>query len=239
MPDMNCPFDKNNGFVVRVLRKLFIVRRLSYICEFTIVMVIEQGGVMKTISLLGAFAVLSLIIVPAFSQPSLKGCECMPGDCHGKPAKDSCSKSSDNHISLSCTCPDQIASYSGMEYYDPGYSYISKSGSRSLTRLGSNGLTISSNAGAFFSASPVAQNSIGPPDPDVVEYLPPSAKQVFQVLASGGPLTQKDIISKTDLPPRTVRYALGRLRGEEMLQERFCFSDARQSLYSLNGMNTR
>lgn len=194
---------------------------------------------MKTISLLGAFAVLSLIIVPAFSQPSLKGCECMPGDCHGKPAENSCSKSSDNHISLSCTCPDQIASYSGMEYYDPGYSYISKSGSRSLARPGFAGQSGSGNDGRFFSASPVAPKNSGPPDPDVVEYLPPSARQVFQVLASGGPLTQKDIISKTDLPPRTVRYALGRLKGEEMLQERFCFGDARQSLYSLNGMNTR
>ena len=86
---------------------------------------------------------------------------------------------------------------------------------------------------------PVAPNNVGPPDPDVVEYLPPSAKQVFLVLASDGPLTQKDIISKTDLPPRTVRYALDRLKGEEMLEERFCFRDARQSLYSLNGMDAR
>ena len=190
---------------------------------------------MKIISLLGAFAVLSLMIVPAFSQPILKGCACMPGDCHGKCAENSCSKSSDNRISLSCTCAGLIASYSGMEYYDPDYSYISKSGSRSLARSGSNGLTSSSNAGAPSNVFPVASNNVGPPDPDVVEYLPPSAKQVLQVLASDGPLTQKDIIGKTDLPQRTVRYALGRLKGEEMLQERFCFRDARQSLYSLNG----
>ena len=78
---------------------------------------------------------------------------------------------------------------------------------------------------------------MGPPDLDVVEYLPPSAKHVFTVLASDGPLTQKDIISRTALPPRTVRYALDRLRGEEMLEERFCFRDARQSLYSLIGMD--
>ena len=68
---------------------------------------------------------------------------------------------------------------------------------------------------------------------DVVEYLPPSAKQVFDVLATNGPLTQKDLISKTDLPPRTVRYALSRLKSEDILEERFCFQDARQSLYSL------
>ena len=190
---------------------------------------------MKIISLLGALAVLSLMIAPALSQPSLKGCACMPGDCSGKSAENSCSKTHDNRISMSCTCPGQIASYSGMEYYDPGYSYFSKSGSRSPARSGSNGLTSSINTGSFSSIFPIALNNVGPPDPDVVEYLPPSAKQVLLVLASDGPMTQKDIITKTDLPPRTVRYALGRLKGEEMLQERFCFSDARQSLYSLNG----
>ncbi|NMB84752.1 MAG: MarR family transcriptional regulator [Methanothrix sp.] len=78
---------------------------------------------------------------------------------------------------------------------------------------------------------------MGPPDLYVVEYLPPSAKLVFNVLASDGPLTQKDLISMTDLPPRTVRYALDKLKGEDMLEERFCFRDARQILYSLNGIS--
>jgi hypothetical protein len=152
-------------------------------------MVIEQGGAMKIISLLGAFAVLCLIIMPAISQPDRKGCTCMPRDCHEKPAENCCSKSPDNRISLSCTCPGQIAAYTGMEYYNPGYSYFSKSGSRSFSRSGSNDLTISDNAGAFSNVFPVALNNVGPPDPDVVEYLPPSAKQIFRVLASDGPLT--------------------------------------------------
>jgi Winged helix-turn-helix DNA-binding len=199
-------------------------------------MYIEQGGAMKIISLLGALAVLVLMMTPAFSQPGLKVCTCMPGDSHGKPVEKCCSKCSDNSIAQGCTCPGQMGSYSGTEYYDPSLSYFSKSDSRSLARPGSISQISSSNSGAFSPAVSVATNSIGPPDPDVVEYLPPSAKQVLLVLASDGPLTQKDIIGKTDLPPRTVRYALGRLKGEEMLQERFCFSDARQSLYSLNGM---
>jgi hypothetical protein len=54
------------------------------------------------------------------------------------------------------------------------------------------------------------------------------------VLESGSLLTQKDIISKTYLPARTVRYALSRLKDEDLLQERFYFNDARQSLYGLN-----
>ena len=203
-------------------------------------MVLAHGGVIKIISLLEAFAVLSLMMAPAFSQPSLSGCACMPEDCQGKPVENSCSKASDICCSSLncaytgiCTCTGLTASYPGMEYYDPGYSQFGKSSSHSPARPGSSGLPSSSNAGASFPASLLAAENTGPPDPDVVEYLPPSAKQVFVVLASYGPLTQKDIISKTDLPPRTVRYALGRLKGEEMLEERFCFSDARQSLYSL------
>jgi DNA-binding GntR family transcriptional regulator len=54
------------------------------------------------------------------------------------------------------------------------------------------------------------------------------------VLESGTLLTQKDIISQTYLPARTVRYALSRLRDENLIQERFHFQDARQSLYGLN-----
>jgi transcription initiation factor IIE alpha subunit len=63
--------------------------------------------------------------------------------------------------------------------------------------------------------------------------LPPSAKLVYKVLKANGLLTQKDIIEKTYLPPRTVRFALGKLREEHVLQKRFYFKDARQSLYGL------
>jgi DNA-binding MarR family transcriptional regulator len=54
------------------------------------------------------------------------------------------------------------------------------------------------------------------------------------LLESESLLTQKEIIAKTYLPARTVRYALNRLKEENLLQERFSFRDARQSLYSLN-----
>jgi DNA-binding GntR family transcriptional regulator len=57
---------------------------------------------------------------------------------------------------------------------------------------------------------------------------------VLEVLESGDLLTQKDIIIKTCLPARTVRYALNRLKRENLLQERFYLRDARQSLYGLN-----
>lgn len=73
-----------------------------------------------------------------------------------------------------------------------------------------------------------------PAVPSKIDRLPPSAKLVYKVLESGGSLTQKDIVRATYLPPRTVRYALDRLLTEEVINERFCFRDARQSLYGLN-----
>ncbi len=57
---------------------------------------------------------------------------------------------------------------------------------------------------------------------------------MYKVLESGGQLTQKDLIRETSLPSRTVRYALGRLKKEQILTERMFFTDARQSLYELN-----
>ncbi|MDW7732673.1 MAG: helix-turn-helix domain-containing protein [Methanolobus sp.] len=70
----------------------------------------------------------------------------------------------------------------------------------------------------------------------VIEGLPPSAKLVFKVLEYGGLLTQKEIAEESYLPPRTIRYALGRLKDEGFLQERFYFKDARQSLYGLKNI---
>jgi hypothetical protein len=57
------------------------------------------------------------------------------------------------------------------------------------------------------------------------------------VLESGNLLTQKDIIARTYLPARTVRYALTRLKKENLLLEKFYFQDARQSLYGLNAQS--
>lgn len=46
-------------------------------------------------------------------------------------------------------------------------------------------------------------------------------------------MTQKDIIRETILPSRTVRYAINRLKEENILMERFYFIDSRQSLYEI------
>ena len=61
--------------------------------------------------------------------------------------------------------------------------------------------------------------------------LPPSAKRVLDVLVLTGPLTHKDIVSATRLPPRTVRFALHRLRASGRVEWRWSLRDARQRLY--------
>jgi hypothetical protein len=56
----------------------------------------------------------------------------------------------------------------------------------------------------------------------------------LKALEPGVLLTQKDIVARTYLPARTVRFAINRLKLENLLQERFYFQDARQSLYGLS-----
>lgn len=115
-------------------------------------------------------------------------------------------KPSDISLSQSCFFPGLIASDSGMEYCDLGYSYFSKNRqlSSSSSRSVSGSLTSPGNTRAFSSIFSATSNSVscnvGPPDPDVVEYLPPSAKNVSTVLAYDDLLIQKDINIRTALP---------------------------------------
>ena len=66
-----------------------------------------------------------------------------------------------------------------------------------------------------------------------IDGFSPSMKLVLNILENHGPLTQKEITKVTRLPTRTVRYALNRLKLEDILEEREYFQDARQCLYHL------
>lgn len=66
-----------------------------------------------------------------------------------------------------------------------------------------------------------------------IERLSPSVKLIFKVLEYRGLLTQKELVLESYLPPRTVRYALERLKKEGMIEERLYYKDARQCLYGL------
>ncbi len=66
-----------------------------------------------------------------------------------------------------------------------------------------------------------------------IEHLSPSVKLVFKVLEFKGLMTQKELVAESFLPPRTVRYALSRLKKEGILEERLYYKDARQCLYGV------
>lgn len=185
--------------------------------------------------LLGVLAVICLLMAPVLSEQITKTCTCASADSHSTKGMGCCcgSKQDSTCFSQGCHCPNLVSPSGSMDVYDPGYSYFGESSSRTYSRQ-SQSTSSSGSVGRSRYSGPTPDNSNnGPPDLDVIEYLPPSARHVFDILAHNGPLTQKDLISKTDLPPRTVRYALSRLRGEDIIEERFCFQDARQSLYSL------
>ena len=61
--------------------------------------------------------------------------------------------------------------------------------------------------------------------------LPPSSKKVLEILDVGGAMTHKDLVQKTHLAPRTVRYALKKLKERQLIIEKFNFRDARQIIY--------
>ena len=61
--------------------------------------------------------------------------------------------------------------------------------------------------------------------------LPPSSKTVLEILDNSGAMTHKDLVSRTNLAPRTVRYALKNLKERHLIIEKFNFRDARQIIY--------
>lgn len=68
-------------------------------------------------------------------------------------------------------------------------------------------------------------------DCERIVCLPPSARAVFTLLGDGSARTFKDMTREADIAPRTVRYALKRLKESDLIVEKFNFRDARQVLY--------
>lgn len=66
-----------------------------------------------------------------------------------------------------------------------------------------------------------------------ITELAPSAKLVYKVLEYNDELTQKQIAEESFLSPRTVRSALTKLEGLEVVEHRIYPGDARQRLYRL------
>lgn len=61
--------------------------------------------------------------------------------------------------------------------------------------------------------------------------LPASARQVFDTLSTQGPLTHRDLVRTTGMPPRTVRYAVSRLKEAGVIGARCNLQDCRQCYF--------
>jgi hypothetical protein len=68
--------------------------------------------------------------------------------------------------------------------------------------------------------------------------LPSSAKRVLEILGANGPLTHKELVVATQLPPRTLRFALARLRAIGRVHWRWSLRDARQRMYFVRREST-
>jgi len=61
--------------------------------------------------------------------------------------------------------------------------------------------------------------------------LPQSSRIVLRVLDRNGAMTHKEIVKKTHCSPRTVRYALRKLKERKLLIEKMNIQDMRQIIY--------
>ncbi|MFQ6106501.1 MAG: winged helix-turn-helix transcriptional regulator [Thermoplasmata archaeon] len=63
--------------------------------------------------------------------------------------------------------------------------------------------------------------------------MPPSAKLVYRVLVYNGPMSHKELREETGLGPRTLHFALSRLKKRDIVTERVNLRDARQKIVYL------
>ena len=64
-------------------------------------------------------------------------------------------------------------------------------------------------------------------DPGRLGGLPESAQRVFGAVRDEGPLTHAGLRDRTGLPPRTIRFAVKRLRDEGLVDARSSLKDCR------------
>ncbi len=77
-----------------------------------------------------------------------------------------------------------------------------------------------------------SQLQLTPPQPArAMNPLPPSSKIVLRVLGREGAMTHKEIVRKTHCSPRTIRYALKKLKERKLLIEKMNMQDLRQIIY--------
>ena len=68
---------------------------------------------------------------------------------------------------------------------------------------------------------------------ELLSPLPPSAKLVYYVLEAEGRFDQTGLAEETRLSTRTVRFAVEKLIDVGLVEEGFCPTDARRSVYEV------
>ena len=64
-----------------------------------------------------------------------------------------------------------------------------------------------------------------------VTQLSPSTKLVLKILQLNGWMTQSEIVWETTLPPRTVKYAIKKLKEQKIVREKPNLNDMRGKYY--------
>jgi len=64
--------------------------------------------------------------------------------------------------------------------------------------------------------------------------MPPSSKLLLKILEYEGAMTQKELLTKTMLPDRTIRLALSHLLGKGYVKKKVSIRDARQKIYEIS-----
>jgi len=67
--------------------------------------------------------------------------------------------------------------------------------------------------------------------------MPPSSKLLLKILEYEGAMTQKELLTKTMLPDRTVRLALSHLLGKGYVKKKVSIRDARQKIYEISKLD--
>ena len=67
--------------------------------------------------------------------------------------------------------------------------------------------------------------------------MPPSSKLLLKTLEYEGPMTQKELVSKTLLPDRTVRLAMSHLLEKGYAKRKVSIRDSRQKIYEITKLD--
>ena len=67
--------------------------------------------------------------------------------------------------------------------------------------------------------------------------MPPSSKLLLKILEYEGSMTQKELVSKTLLPDRTIRLAMSHLLEKGYVKRKLSIRASRQKIYEISKLD--